>query len=64
MSSLTMVLAVQAVAKGDNRQTRLWLGTTATFGCIFIAGQVYEFTVFYRALRMYSDANITMPSET
>ena len=48
MSSLTMVLAVQAVAKGDNRQTRLWLGTTATFGCIFIAGQVYEFTVFYR----------------
>jgi len=48
MSSLTMVLAVQAIAKGDNRQTRLWIGTTATFGCIFIAGQVYEFTVFYR----------------
>lgn len=48
MSSLTMVLAVQAITKGDNRQTRLWLATTGTFGAIFIAGQVYEFTVFYR----------------
>ena len=48
MSSLTMVLAVQAITKGDDRQTRLWLGTTSAFGAIFIAGQVYEFTVFYR----------------
>lgn len=48
MSSLTMVLAVQAIAKGDDRQTRLWLATTALFGAIFIGGQVYEFTIFYR----------------
>ena len=48
MSSLTMVLAVQAIAKGDERQMRMWLATTALFGMIFIGGQVFEFTVFYR----------------
>ncbi|MEZ5281046.1 MAG: heme-copper oxidase subunit III [Acidimicrobiales bacterium] len=48
MSSLTMVLAVQAIQKGDDRQTRLWLASTASFGALFIAGQVYEFTAFYR----------------
>ena len=48
MSSLTMVLAVQAITKGDDRQTRLWLATTALFGIIFIGGQVFEFTIFYR----------------
>jgi len=47
MSSLTMVLAVQAIVAGDDRQTRLWLATTATFGAVFLAGQVYEFTIFY-----------------
>jgi len=48
MSSLTMVLAVQAITKGDERQMRMWLATTALFGMIFIGGQVFEFTVFYR----------------
>jgi len=48
MSSLTMVLAVQAITKGDDRQMRLWVATTALFGMIFIGGQVFEFTVFYR----------------
>jgi len=48
MSSLTMVLAVQAITKGDDRQMRLWIATTALFGMIFIGGQVFEFTVFYR----------------
>ena len=47
MSSLTMVLAVQAIAQGDDKQTRLWLMTTGLFGTIFLAGQVYEFTIFY-----------------
>jgi heme/copper-type cytochrome/quinol oxidase subunit 3 len=46
MSSLTMVLAVTSIAKGDVRNTRVWLATTALLGGIFISGQVYEFTSF------------------
>jgi len=48
MSSLTMVLAVSAAHRGDNRHTRLWLTTTALLGATFVGGQVYEFTAFYR----------------
>jgi heme/copper-type cytochrome/quinol oxidase subunit 3 len=48
MSSLTMVLAVSAAKLGDVRRTRLWLSTTAALGSLFIGGQVYEFTAFYR----------------
>ncbi|MET0664528.1 MAG: cytochrome c oxidase subunit 3 [Acidimicrobiales bacterium] len=46
MSSLTMVLAVAALTRGDMRRNRLWLLTTALLGTIFIGGQVYEFTTF------------------
>ena len=48
MSSLTMVLALSAIQRGDERANRVWLLTTATLGAIFIGGQVYEFTGFYR----------------
>jgi cytochrome c oxidase subunit 3/cytochrome o ubiquinol oxidase subunit 3 len=48
MSSLTMVLAVSAATRGDDRNTRLWLTCTALLGATFVGGQVYEFTVFYR----------------
>jgi heme/copper-type cytochrome/quinol oxidase subunit 3 len=48
MSSLTMVLALAAIQRGDNRRLRIWLLATAIFGMVFIAGQVYEFTEFYR----------------
>jgi cytochrome c oxidase subunit 3/cytochrome o ubiquinol oxidase subunit 3 len=48
MSSLTMVLAVSAIKRGDQRNTRVWLTTTALLGASFVGGQVYEFTVFYR----------------
>jgi len=48
MSSLTMVLAVSAVTRGDDRNTKLWLTATALLGATFVGGQVYEFTVFYR----------------
>ncbi|WP_420435222.1 cytochrome c oxidase subunit 3 [Candidatus Poriferisocius sp.] len=47
MSSLTMVFAVSAVARGDIRGNRIWLATTAALGATFVAGQVYEFTAFY-----------------
>ena len=48
MSSLTMVLALSALQKGDIRNNRLWLLTTALLGAVFIGGQVYEFTTFIR----------------
>src|SRR3954447_3975762 len=48
MSSLTMVLALSAIQRGDLRRNRLWLIATAMLGTTFIGGQVYEFTSFIR----------------
>ena len=48
MSSVTMVLALSAIQRGDGRRLRIWLTTTALLGASFIAGQVYEFTAFVR----------------
>jgi len=47
MSSLTMVLAVNAAQARDDRSTRIWLIVTAMLGATFVGGQVYEFTSFY-----------------
>jgi heme/copper-type cytochrome/quinol oxidase subunit 3 len=47
MSSLTMVLALAAVQRGNARGTRVWLGATAFLGSIFVGGQFFEFTEFY-----------------
>jgi heme/copper-type cytochrome/quinol oxidase subunit 3 len=46
MSSLTMVLALASVQKGDVRGTRIWLLATAVLGSIFVGGQFFEFTHF------------------
>ena len=48
MSSLTMVLAHNAHARRDLRRMRLWILATAGQGMVFLGGQVFEFTVFYR----------------
>jgi cytochrome c oxidase subunit 3/cytochrome o ubiquinol oxidase subunit 3 len=48
MSSLTMVLAVSSITRGDLRNSRLWILATALLGSTFIGGQVYEFTAMYR----------------
>jgi heme/copper-type cytochrome/quinol oxidase subunit 3 len=48
MSSLTMVLAVGAAARGDGPKLRTWLLTTALLGSVFISGQVYEFQSFVK----------------
>jgi heme/copper-type cytochrome/quinol oxidase subunit 3 len=48
MSSLTMVLALAAIMRGDYRRLRVWLLATALFGATFIGGQVFEFTEFVR----------------
>jgi cytochrome c oxidase subunit 3/cytochrome o ubiquinol oxidase subunit 3 len=47
MSSLTMVLALAAIQRGDHKGLRVWLLATAFLGMSFIGGQIYEFTTFY-----------------
>ena len=47
MSSLTMVLALSAIQRGDERNLRIWLLATALLGAIFLGGQYYEFTTFF-----------------
>jgi cytochrome c oxidase subunit 3/cytochrome o ubiquinol oxidase subunit 3 len=46
MSSLAMVLALAAVSRGDKTWARVWLGTTAFLGLVFLGFQAYEFTTF------------------
>ncbi len=48
LSSLTVVLSITALQRGDIRRTKIWLLTTAFLGAVFVGGQVYEFTAFYR----------------
>ncbi len=47
MSSLTMVLALSAIQRGNYRGLRVWLLATALLGSIFVGGQYFEFTEFY-----------------
>jgi cytochrome c oxidase subunit 3/cytochrome o ubiquinol oxidase subunit 3 len=47
MSSVTMVLALAAIQRGDQQRLRVWLFSTALLGMLFISGQAYEFTVFH-----------------
>ncbi|HLC30204.1 MAG TPA: cytochrome oxidase subunit III, partial [Dehalococcoidia bacterium] len=46
MSSLTMVLALAAIQRGDLRGLRVWLVATALLGTVFLGGQFYEFSSF------------------
>ena len=46
-SSLTMVLALSAIQRGDNLRFRIWILSTAMLGMVFVGGQIYEFTTFY-----------------
>lgn len=48
MSSLTMVLALAAIQRGDQRQLRVWLMATALLGMTFVGGQAYEFSTFVK----------------
>ncbi len=47
MSSLTMVLALAAIQRGNQRGLRVWLLATAVLGSIFLGGQYFEFTRFH-----------------
>ncbi len=44
-SSLTMVTALAAIQRGDNRRLRLWLIATMVLGTVFLSGQAVEFTL-------------------
>ncbi len=46
MSSVTMVLALAAIQRGDQHGLRVWLFTTAFMGVLFVSGQAFEFTEF------------------
>jgi heme/copper-type cytochrome/quinol oxidase subunit 3 len=46
MSSLTMVLALAGIQRGNMGQARLWLAATATLGMSFVGFQIYEFSHF------------------
>jgi cytochrome c oxidase subunit 3/cytochrome o ubiquinol oxidase subunit 3 len=48
MSSLSMVLALAAIQQGDLRRMRIWLLCTSMLGVVFLGGQAFEFTEFYR----------------
>lgn len=47
MSSLSMVLALAAIQSGEMRRFRVWILSTALLGATFLAGQIYEYTVFF-----------------
>jgi cytochrome c oxidase subunit 3/cytochrome o ubiquinol oxidase subunit 3 len=46
-SSLSMVLALAAIQRGDERGLRRWLMATALLGVLFLAGQAVEFSLLY-----------------
>ncbi len=47
MSSLSMVLALDGVQRGDKRLAMIWLGGVILLGAGFLGFQVYEFNHFY-----------------
>jgi cytochrome c oxidase subunit 3/cytochrome o ubiquinol oxidase subunit 3 len=49
MSSVSMVLALAALQRGNQRASRIWLICTALLGISFLAGQAFEFTEFHNA---------------
>jgi len=46
MSSVSMVLALAAIQRGNVRGMQIWLLTTAVLGLLFLSGQAFEFTEF------------------
>jgi len=57
MSSLTMVLAHNALSRHDQNATRTWLLATAMLGSVFLGGQVFEFTEFVNVYGMTLTTN-------
>lgn len=49
LSSLTMVLTLAALQRGNVRAFRVWILATAALGLTFLGGQYFEFTEFKNA---------------
>lgn len=47
MSSVSMVLGLHGIQRGDLRRFRIWISATGLLGLVFLGGQIYEFTEFY-----------------
>ena len=47
LSSLAMVLSLDALKRGSLWGYRIWMLATAALGILFLGGQYYEFTSFY-----------------
>jgi heme/copper-type cytochrome/quinol oxidase subunit 3 len=66
MSSLTMVLALAAIQRGNEAGMRVWLIATALLGSVFLGGQYFEFTEFYHegmkltGVNLFSSAFFTL----
>jgi cytochrome c oxidase subunit 1 len=58
MSSLLMVLALAGFQRNDKFWGTFWLIGTAIFGCIFLGGQVYEFSDFWLNNGMVFNSNL------
>jgi len=55
-SSVTMVMALAAIERGDQRRLRRFLIATALLGLLFLSGQAVEFTLLYQhGLSLHSD---------
>jgi cytochrome c oxidase subunit 3/cytochrome o ubiquinol oxidase subunit 3 len=52
-----MVLALSALQNGNIRNMRIWLLCTALLGTLFVGGQAFEFTEFYRE-GLHLDTNL------
>jgi heme/copper-type cytochrome/quinol oxidase subunit 3 len=61
MSSLTMVLAHDALARNDQEQARTWLFATGALGSVFLGGQVFE---FYEFIVVYGMTLTTNPASS
>ena len=65
-SSLTMVLALAAIQRGNEASMRVWLIATALLGGVFLGGQYFEFTEFYHegmkltGVNLFSSAFFTL----
>jgi cytochrome c oxidase subunit III len=55
-SSVTMVLALAAIRRGDRRLFTIWMLSTVVLGLCFLGGQAYEFA------ELVFGENVTMPS--
>ncbi len=44
-SSFTMQFGVWAIRRGDQRRLRMWVGVTLLLGILFLAGQLYDYSL-------------------